>query len=95
MDFIWKQTHKIRCFDFSEDLAKFKFTTCFIKECLRWYSPVPAFNRRLSEPLSIGGATFPPETVVDILPSCLHHNPAVWDHHNVSTVLALKLISFA
>ena len=47
------------------------------------FTPVPSHNRRLSEPITIDGVTFPAETVVDILPWCLHHHPDVWENHMV------------
>lgn len=65
-----------------DDLPKLQFTTRFLKESLRMFSPVPAVNRRLAEPVTIEGVTFPAETVIDILPYSLHHNPAVWENHN-------------
>ena len=64
------------------DLQNLRFTTCFIKESLRMYTPVPGVNRRLAEPLIIEGVTFPVDTVIDIVPDCVHHNPVVWENHN-------------
>ena len=48
------------------------------------FTPVPFHNRVLSKPVTIEGVTFPAGTRVDISPHCLHHNPAVWENHNVS-----------
>ena len=64
------------------DLQKLRFTTCFIKETLRMYTPVPGVNRRLTEPVTIEGVTFPADTVVDVVQYCCHHNPAVWENHD-------------
>ena len=46
------------------------------------YTPVPGVNRRLTEPVTIEGVTFPAETVVDVVQYCCHHNPAAWENHD-------------
>lgn len=64
-----------------EDLAKLNYTTCFIKESMRMYTPVPAISRKLSEPVTLEGVKFPSGTVIDLHPHLLHHHPDVWVDH--------------
>ncbi|WAR03241.1 CP4B1-like protein [Mya arenaria] len=62
---------------------EFQYTTCFIKEVLRYYCPVPAQSRVLAHPLTVQGKTFRPGQIIDIGMNSLHHNPAVWgEDHN-------------
>ena len=70
---------------YSGDISKLQFTTSFIKESMRVFTPVPFVNRQLAEPVIIEGVSFPAGTRVDISPHCLHHNPAVWKDHSVSS----------
>ena len=65
-----------------DDLQSLKFTTRFIKESMRMFSPVPGVGKRLAKPLVIEGVEFPAGTAVEIVMDCLHHNPAVWENHN-------------
>ena len=76
----------------SGDIPKLQFTTSFIKESMRLYTPVPFVNRQLAEPVVIEGVSFPAGTRVDISPHCLHHNPAVWKDHGVSSYLNVNII---
>ena len=65
-----------------DDLPKLQYTTRFIKETLRMFSPVPSTTRRLAEPLTIDGVAFPVGSNIDISQYHVHHNPAVWENHN-------------
>lgn len=64
-----------------DNLSELPYTTCFIKETMRMYSPVPAVNRQLVEPLIVDGRTFPVGTVIEIHPYLVHHHPDVWADH--------------
>ncbi|XP_052239681.1 cytochrome P450 4A2-like isoform X2 [Dreissena polymorpha] len=67
----------------SEIITQLQYTTCVIKEVLRFFSPVPAQSRILARPLTMEGKTFPAGQIIDIQQNALHHNPAVWgDDHN-------------
>lgn len=66
-----------------EDLQKLTYTTRVIKETLRMFSPVPAITRQLAEPLVIDGVTLPVGTEIDISQFNIHHNPAVWENHDI------------
>jgi len=50
----------------------------FIKEAMRFYSPVPIVARRSSSPITLDGHVVPPYTRVDINLYAIHHNPDVW-----------------
>ena len=83
--YICHMQHGTGCF--SENLGQLPYMTCFIKEVLRFYNPVPATSRILIRPLALNGKTFPRGQIIDININTLHHNPAVWgDDHNVSLV---------
>jgi cytochrome P450 len=60
---------------------------CFIKEVMRWYTPVPAGSRILERPLTVDGVTFPAGQIIDLHYYLVHHNPAVWDDHWVNEFL--------
>ena len=64
-----------------DDLPSLQFTTRFLKESMRMFSPAPAVARRLANSLTIDGVTFPPGTIINVNTACLHHNPAVWENH--------------
>ena len=64
-----------------DDLPSLQFTTRFLKESMRMFSPVPGVARRLAKPLTIDGVIFPPGTIIEVDTVCLHHNPAVWENH--------------
>ena len=48
------------------------------------YTPVPCTTRKLSEPVTVEGVTFPVGSVIDLHPHLMHHNPSVWEDHMVS-----------
>lgn len=68
---------------FRDNIPKLHFTSCFLKESMRMYTPVPAVVRLLKEPVTIEGVLFPVGTVIDVHPHLMHHNPAVWENHTV------------
>ena len=72
--------------DFSDDLAQLNYTSRFIKESMRMYTPVPVTTRKLSIPVNIDGVAFPEGSVIDLHPHLMHHNPSVWEDHMVSCV---------
>ena len=55
------------------------------------YTPVPCTTRKLSEPVTVEGVTFPVGSVIDLHPHLMHHNPSVWEDHMVG----MKLIHFS
>ncbi|XP_064601169.1 cytochrome P450 4A25-like [Liolophura sinensis] len=61
------------------DIPKLKYTSLFIKEVMRMYSPVPGIGRELSKPLEIDGKEVPAGTVIIISLRTLNHNPEVWE----------------
>lgn len=65
----------------SEDMTKFQYTVCFIKEVMRWYTPVPAASRIVERPLTVEGVHFTRGRIFDLHYYLVHHNPAVWDNH--------------
>jgi len=50
----------------------------FIKEAMRFYSPVPMVGRFSSSPITLDGHVVPPNLRVDINLYAIHHNPDVW-----------------
>lgn len=66
-----------------DDLPKLNYTTRFIKESMRMYTPVPAITRKLAEPVTVEGVTFPAGSVIDLHPHLMHHNPSVWEDHAI------------
>ncbi|KAJ8312167.1 hypothetical protein KUTeg_009540 [Tegillarca granosa] len=65
------------------DVQELQLLTCFIKESMRFYSPVPLVARLLRKPLIIDGVEIPCGPRVDINIYCIHHNPEVWPDHMV------------
>ncbi|KAJ8313005.1 hypothetical protein KUTeg_010378 [Tegillarca granosa] len=61
-----------------EDLSKLKYLTCFLKEVMRLYTPVPVASRMVSKPITIEGVTIPKGTYIDLGFYHIHHNPDVW-----------------
>ncbi|WAR08012.1 CP4B1-like protein [Mya arenaria] len=61
------------------DLHDFKYLPKYIKEVMRYYSPVPLIARKSAKTLVIDGYEVPPGTRVDINIYATHHNPAIWD----------------
>ena len=50
----------------------------FIKEAMRYYSPVPGIGRKSSSPIKLGGHIIPPNLRIDINLYAIHHHPDVW-----------------
>ncbi|ESO91583.1 hypothetical protein LOTGIDRAFT_122078 [Lottia gigantea] len=61
-------------------LSEFQYLPIFIKECLRYFSPVPAVSRQLEKPMMLDGVEIPKHTVIDIMIINLHHNIHVYDN---------------
>ena len=65
------------------DLLNLTFTTRFIKETLRMFCPIPSMSRQFAEPLTLDGVILPVGTEIEISQYNLHHNPAVWENHEI------------
>ncbi|KAJ8313006.1 hypothetical protein KUTeg_010379 [Tegillarca granosa] len=61
-----------------EDIPKFKYLTCFMKEVMRLYTTGPTINRCLTKTYNINGVEVPAGTQVDISIYHIHHHPDVW-----------------
>ncbi|KAK6184296.1 hypothetical protein SNE40_006795 [Patella caerulea] len=61
-----------------KDLSEFTFLPLFIKEALRYYSPVPAISRQVKDPMVIDNVKIPKDTIIDINMVLIHHNPNIW-----------------
>lgn len=59
-------------------ISQFKYLPLFIKEVMRFYSPVPMIARKHSKPITIDGMEIPTGPRVDIYIHAIHHNPQVW-----------------
>ncbi|XP_053374874.1 cytochrome P450 4A25-like [Mercenaria mercenaria] len=59
-------------------LSQFKYLPLFIKEVMRFYTPVPMLGRKHSKPITIDGIEIPPGPRFDIFIYAIHHNPQVW-----------------
>ena len=59
-------------------MSLFKYLPQFIKEVMRYYSPVPVIARQSSEEVIIDGKTVPPNLRLDINIWAILHNPDVW-----------------
>ncbi|XP_053374978.1 cytochrome P450 4A24-like [Mercenaria mercenaria] len=66
----------------TEHLGKFSYLVQFIKEAMRYYSPVPAFTRRNEHPIEIDGYEIPSGTSINVHQYLIHHNKNVWQEHN-------------
>ncbi|XP_053374980.1 cytochrome P450 4A24-like isoform X2 [Mercenaria mercenaria] len=66
----------------TEHLGKFSYLVQFIKEAMRYYSPVPGFTRRNEHPIEIDGYEIPSGTGINLQPYLIHHNKNVWQEHN-------------
>ena len=65
---------------FRDDILKMKYLSCFLKETMRYYTPVPIVSRQLDEPTILDGVEFPEGTVTALDMYSVHHNPDVWEH---------------
>lgn len=54
-----------------------------MKEGMRLHTPVPFIQRVATKSLTIDGNTFPAGTPLSVNLYSLHHNPEVWDDHDV------------
>ena len=61
-----------------EDIAKFSYLTCFIKESIRLYPPVTFISKMMNKPLIIDGFTIPANTSLDISVDLVHKNANHW-----------------
>ena len=64
-------------------ISQFKYLPLFIKEVMRFYSPVPMISRTHSKPITIDGIEIPVGPRVDIYIHAIHHNPQVWKNPEV------------
>ena len=64
---------------FREDLSKFRYLPCFIKEVMRLYTPVPIVTREASECQRINGVDIPAGTYLNIMLYHVHHHPDVYE----------------
>ncbi|XP_053374931.1 cytochrome P450 4A7-like isoform X2 [Mercenaria mercenaria] len=68
----------------TDHLGKFTYLPLFIKEVLRYYSPVPMVGRRQTDtPVVIDGIEIPVGVSFWIQIYCIHHNKDVWPNHEV------------
>ncbi|XP_060604425.1 cytochrome P450 4A7-like [Ruditapes philippinarum] len=67
-----------------EQLGKFTYLPTFIKEVLRYYSPVPMIGRRHTDtPIVLDGIEIPVGVSIWVQIYCIHHNKDVWPNHEV------------
>ncbi|KAK3084486.1 hypothetical protein FSP39_014278 [Pinctada imbricata] len=62
-----------------DDIMKFRYLPCFLKEVMRMYTPVPVIARKTSQPHVLDGIEIPEGTYVDINIYHMHHHPDVWE----------------
>ncbi len=62
------------------ELAQLELTECVLKESMRLYPPVWAFERQSIGEDVIGGQPVRPGTFVMMVPYTLHRDPAYWDN---------------
>ncbi|XP_052809276.1 cytochrome P450 4A2-like [Mya arenaria] len=62
----------------SGDLHAFKYIPMYIKEVLRYYTPVPVISRKSPNTIVLDGLEIPPGSRVDVHIYVMHHNPAIW-----------------
>jgi len=53
--------------------------SCFLKEVMQDYTPVPVVSRTLHELVIIDDGVIPKGTIVELGIHTVHHNPDVWD----------------
>ncbi|XP_071180898.1 ultra-long-chain fatty acid omega-hydroxylase-like [Mytilus edulis] len=62
-----------------DDISEMKYLSCFLKEVMRQYTPVPLIARTLEKPTVVNGVELP-EGILTILGiHSGHHHPDVWD----------------
>ncbi|KAJ8317416.1 hypothetical protein KUTeg_005320 [Tegillarca granosa] len=70
--------------DKEEDLPKVKYLQLFIKEVMRYHSPVPLISRILTKDTQFGDVMLPEGSVLDVGIVFMNHHPDVWSDHDVS-----------
>ena len=60
------------------DKDRLPLTSCFIRETLRRYPPIPLILRRSIEPCTILGREIPANSQIAICPLLLHHHGDYW-----------------
>ncbi|XP_063447863.1 cytochrome P450 4B1-like [Mytilus trossulus] len=69
-----------------DDISEMKYLSCFLKEVMRQYTPVPLIARTLEKPTVVNGVELP-EGILTILGiHSGHHHPDVWDDPWVGTI---------
>ncbi|XP_053374885.1 cytochrome P450 4A2-like [Mercenaria mercenaria] len=66
----------------TKHLGKFSYLTQFVKETMRFYSPVPVLTRRNEHPIELDGYEIPTGCSINIQSYLIHHNKHVWTDHN-------------
>lgn len=66
-----------------DDLPKLEYLSMCIKEGMRLHAPVPFIQRVATKRITIDGNTFPAGTPLSVNIYSLHHNPEVWEDHEV------------
>jgi cytochrome P450 len=61
-----------------EDLNKFKYVDCVVKETLRLFPTIPVVPRKVTEDFQLGEHMIPKDTILLEFIYSLHRNPAVW-----------------
>ena len=63
-----------------EDLPKFKYLDCCLKETLRLYPPAPGIIRITPDNVTLGGYQIPKGTTTSASPFVMGRHPAFWDN---------------
>lgn len=67
-----------------EHLGKFTYLPLFIKEVMRYYTPVPVIGRaNYTEPIILDGKEIPPNVSVQTWIYAIHHNEDTWPNNMV------------
>ena len=61
-----------------EDINKFNFLTCFIKESMRLYSPAIMISKTLDKSIKVDDYIIPAGVKMDIVFALIHLNPKYW-----------------